>query len=69
MFTVQFPQAFQWLELFAGTAMATRCVEGAGYQAGALDIKYYDSTVKIGRHNFYDMLSPAGMAPLSSLDT
>lgn len=49
--------------------MATRCVEGAGYQAGALDIKYYDSTVKIGRHNFYDMLSPAGMAPLSSLDT
>lgn len=54
-------KVFRWLEFFAGTAMATACVTGAGYTGAKLDINYHSPT-NPEKQNYYDILSPAGMA-------
>jgi hypothetical protein len=48
-------EVYTWIEFFAGSAVATKCVLGAGYTGPRVDLKY-------GAENFWDILSDSGMA-------
>lgn len=57
-------QALEWLEYFAGAAQVTRHVKACGYRGCKFDIQYCTS---YKQHNYMDLLTPSGMAPLSSI--
>ena len=61
------PQDFQFVELFAGSRMATRCVAGAGYRATALDIDdHQPAGYALGEGSVFDVNSYSGL-PLLGL--
>jgi hypothetical protein len=55
-------QAYTFIEFFAGQANVTKCIRKSGQRAARLDVTYHQA--KEGKHNFMDILSPAGMAQL-----
>lgn len=57
-------QDLQWIEFFAGTRMATKCVSDAGYRVASLDI---DDAKAYGLNpdsSCFDILSPSGFVLL-----
>lgn len=55
-------QEFQFVELFAGSRMATRCVAGAGYRATALDINDHQTAgYALGEGSVFDINSYSGL--------
>ena len=57
---------YQWLEAFAGSGMATRCVKKAGYRATHVDILDAQKHALPGPGSVFDILSPSGFAILNS---
>ena len=55
-------EAFQFIEFFAGSRMATQCVAGAGYRATCIDIDdHANAGYAIGEGSVFDILSPSGL--------
>jgi hypothetical protein len=55
-------EAFQFVEFFAGSRMATQCVAGAGYRATCIDIDdHAKAGYAIGEGTVFDILSPSGL--------
>ena len=57
-------EAFQWIEMFAGTGMATKCVQAKGYRATHIDIKDAGIYGLPEHGSVFDILSPSGFALL-----
>ena len=55
-------EAFQFIEFFAGSRMATQCVAAAGYRATCIDIDdHVQAGYAIGEGTVFDILSPSGL--------
>ena len=56
---------FQFLEFFAGSRMATKCVAGAGYRATCIDIQdHVHAGYACGEGSVFDINSCSGMVLL-----
>ena len=61
MNTAAVPQELQWLEFFAGSRMATRCVGKLGYRASAIDLNDAQAAgYALSEGTAFDILSPSG---------
>lgn len=59
---------FQFIELFCGSKMATRCVSGAGYRATCIDIQDHEGAgYACGEGTVFDILSSSGMVLLRTI--
>lgn len=64
--TFELVQAYQWIEFFAGSRMATKCVQSRGYAATCIDFDDYDKNgYAAGKGTCFDILSPSGFLPLA----
>ena len=64
--TFELVQAYQWIEFFAGSRMATKCVQSRGYAATCIDFDDYDKNgYSAGKGTCFDILSPSGFLPLA----
>lgn len=61
------PEDYQWIELFSGTGVATRCVSDLGYRVAKFDINMAKEFGHAnGKGTCWDFMSPAGFAILAS---
>ena len=59
-------EAYQWVEYFAGSRMATDCVRRAGYRTTSIDLEdYTHHGFAIGEGTCFDILSYSGFPLLS----
>jgi len=62
------PQAYDFIELWAGQAMVTTMVRKGGRTTAALDIEYFKQNPEYpNRSNHFDILTDAGFLLLAHL--